>query len=211
MNHKWTIVIALALAAGIGAYLYFYQARPQPGAAAMAELQAPAAKLVATVPDFSLLDRDGEKRSLADWQGRALIVNFWATWCAPCRREIPLLQQLQIDYGDRGFQVVGIAVDFRDAVLSYANEMGIEYPILIGEQDALDAAAAFGVEAVGFPFTIFTDRQGRVVAAHVGELDEAQARVILKAVGRVNDGELTPTAARQIIESELYPGSAKKG
>jgi len=68
----------------------------------------------------------------------------------PCRREIPLLQQLQRDHGAEGFQVIGIAVDFRDKVLAYADDMKIDYPLLIGEQDALDAAAAFGVPTVGF-------------------------------------------------------------
>ena len=87
-------------------------------------------------------------------------MNFWATWCAPCRREIPLLERLQSEHAADGFQVVGIAVDFRDKVLAYADEMKIDYPLLIGEQEALDAAAAFGVEMVGLPFTVFTDAPG---------------------------------------------------
>jgi len=159
--------------------------------------------LVATLPRFELTDRAGTMRSLQDWPDRALIVNFWATWCAPCRREIPLLQQLQREHADEGFQVIGIAVDFRDPVLAYADEMKIDYPLLIGEQEALDAASAFGVAAVGLPFTVFSDRQGRIVAAHLGELHAAQAEVILDAVRRVNAGELTPEAARGRIEAGL--------
>jgi thiol-disulfide isomerase/thioredoxin len=192
---------AAALGAGIG--VYFYGARQEQATVESADLQIPAAQLVATVPDFTLNDRMGRPRSLADWPDKALIVNFWATWCAPCRREIPLLQRLQAEHGAAGFQVIGIAVDFRDAVLQYAEEMNIEYPILIGEQDGLDAASAFGVEAVGFPFTIFSDRQGRVVAAHVGELTAAQAEVIVAAVEAVDDGRLSPIQARARIESEL--------
>ena len=192
---------AAALGAGIG--VYYYGARQKQAAVESADFQVPAAQLVATVPDFTLNDRMGRPRSLADWPDKALIVNFWATWCAPCRREIPLLQRLQAEHGTAGFQVIGIAVDFRDAVLQYAEEMNIEYPILIGEQDGLDAASAFGVEAVGFPFTIFSDRQGRVVAAHVGELTAAQAEVIVAAVKAVDDGRLSPIQARARIESEL--------
>ena len=164
---------------------------------------APASQLVETLPQFQLADREGQMRSLQDWPDQALIVNFWATWCAPCRREIPLLQQLQRDHGPEGFQVIGIAVDFRDKVLAYADEMQIEYPLLIGEQEALDAAAAFGVEAVGFPFTVFSDRQGRIVTAHMGELTAAQASLILDAVRQVDSGSASPEAARASVEAAL--------
>jgi hypothetical protein len=99
--------------------------------------------------------------------------------------------------------VIGIAVDFRDKVLAYAEEMSIEYPLLIGEQEALDAAAAFGLDAIGFPFTVFTDRSHRVVAAHLGELEPAEAEVILAAVEGVDAGRLTPEQARADIETAL--------
>jgi thiol-disulfide isomerase/thioredoxin len=150
-----------------------------------------------------LRDRYGKQRSLRDWAGRSLIVNFWATWCAPCRREIPLLEHIARERADDGFQVIGIAVDFRDKVLDYAKEMQIDYPLLIGEQDGLDAAASFGIDAVGFPFTVFTDAQGRVIAAHLGELKQPQADVILGAIERVNRGALDPAAARGEIAVRL--------
>jgi len=195
-------VVVSAAAAGAAFFVYQQRSRPVEAPPALAT-QAPVAQLVETIPSFELADRAGEMRTLADWPGKALIVNFWATWCAPCRREIPLLLKLQQDHGPEGFQVIGIAVDFRDKVLAYADEMKIDYPILIGEQDALDAAAAFGVEVIGFPFTIFTDRQGRIVAAHMGELTEPEARIILGAVNRVDAGELTPLGARAEIEADL--------
>jgi thiol-disulfide isomerase/thioredoxin len=196
------VIVAAAFAAGAG--FYAYQQRSARVAVVPPTAPAPTpAKLVATVPAFSLADRDGHMRTLADWQGKALIVNFWATWCAPCRKEIPLLQKLQREHGDEGFQVVGIAVDFRDKVLAYADEMKIEYPLLIGEQEALDAAASFGIEAVGFPFTIFTDNRGRVVAAHMGELTQPQADLILSAVRDVGAGRQTLEQARSVIESGL--------
>ena len=159
--------------------------------------------LAAQVPDFTLVDRDGKPRRLADWQGRSLIVNFWATWCAPCRREIPLLSELQQAYGPEGFQVIGIAADYRDKVVAYADEANIGYPLLIGEQEALDAAAAFGIEVVGFPFTVFSDARGRIVTAHVGELTRPQAEVILAAVEGVNAGRRSLDQARQDITRGL--------
>jgi thiol-disulfide isomerase/thioredoxin len=191
----------LALLAGIGVYGFL---RPgSPPSTPPATAAPPAPQLADRVPVFTLSDIHDRPRTLQDWPDRALIVNFWATWCAPCRREIPLLQQLQRRHGPEGFQVIGIAVDFRDKVLEYAREMRIDYPVLIGEQDALDAAAAFGVDAIGFPFTIFSDRQGRIIAAHVGELTAEEADVILDAVRRVDSGAYTPAQARTAIETGL--------
>jgi len=209
---SWPIVAIAASAMAAGAAFYLSRQQPPPPIAA-AVPEAPAAQLVATLPSFRLADRDGQLKSLQDWPDQALIVNFWATWCAPCRREIPLLQQLQRDHGPEGFQVIGVAVDFRDKVLAYADEMQIEYPLLIGEQEALDAAAAFGVEAVGFPFTVFSDRQGRIVTAHMGELTAGQAGLILAAVRKVNSGLATPEAVRADLASALarLPASPADG
>jgi len=195
------IVAATALAAGVVAGAWIYRSRaPEPAPPAVS---APPLVLATSLPQVSLVDREGVARGFDHWRGRSLIVNFWATWCAPCRREIPLLERLQIENAADGFQVVGVAVDYRDKVLPYADKMKITYPLLIGEQEALDAAAAFGVEMVGLPFTVFSDAQGRIIAAHIGELTAAEADVILQAVRRVNAGGTTPLQARADIERGL--------
>lgn len=171
---------------------------PEPVATAPAEHAAPD-----RLPEFTLTDQDGNARSIQSWPGKSLIINFWATWCAPCRREIPLLKQIQDEHEADGFQVVGIAVDFRDDVLKYAQEIGIDYPLLIGEQDGLEAISKFGISAAGFPFSVFTDSQSRIVLTHLGEIDEQEAEILIGAVKRVNQGELTPEAARTVVAKQL--------
>lgn len=202
----YVAVAAVAAAAGFAIYRYGIEPRVAPAVVATAAPEAPAAATpdVPTVlPDFSLLDREGAKRSVRSWPGKSMIVNFWATWCAPCRREIPLLRELQRTRAGEGFQVVGVAVDFRDDVLKYAADIGIDYPLLIGEQDGLEAVSSFGLGSMGFPFTVFTDNKQRIVATHLGELTPPQAQVILSAVNRVNSGELTPDSARVVVAKQL--------
>ncbi len=156
-----------------------------------------------TLPDFTLANLEGQPQSIRSWTGKSMIVNFWATWCAPCRREIPLLKKIQAEHGAEGFQIVGVAVDFRDDVLKYAKEIGIDYPLLIGEEDGLEAVTKFGRGSLGFPFTVFTDNQQRVVLFHLGEIHPNQAEVMLAAVRKVNSGELTVADARAVAAKQL--------
>jgi thiol-disulfide isomerase/thioredoxin len=199
---KTSAVAALVVVAGLAGAAAWY-AWERHGAAPAAPPAAAPLRLAERVPEFTLVDREGQPRTLSHWKGKSLIVNFWATWCAPCRREIPLLGELQQAYGPAGFQVIGIAADYRDKVLAYADEAKIGYPLLIGEQEALDAAAAYGIEVVGFPFTVFSDAEGRVVAAHVGELTRPQAEIILAAVEGVNAGRLNLDQAQRDIADGL--------
>jgi thiol-disulfide isomerase/thioredoxin len=161
-------------------------------------------KIPDRLPEFSLSNPAGRATPISTWAGKSLVLNFWATWCAPCRREIPLLKSLNSEWSDRGVTVVGVAVDYRDKVVAYADELKIAYPLLIGEQDALDVATQLGVDTPVFPFTVFTDRRGEVVALYLGELHRAQADLILSVVQRLNDNRVELAAARQTIAQGLH-------
>jgi thiol-disulfide isomerase/thioredoxin len=167
-----------------------------------APLASPARTIPMVLPQLSLPDATGVAHRLSDWAGHPLVVNFWATWCEPCRREIPLLIKLRHERASRGLAIVGIAIDFRAAVVKYAAAAGIDYPLLIGEEAGFKTVDAFGMELV-FPFSVFADRAGRVVAVKVGELHQDEADFILDRIDDVDRGTLTLPAAREEITSHL--------
>jgi thiol-disulfide isomerase/thioredoxin len=154
------------------------------------------------LPDFTLATLEGPPRTLSSYQHPSLIVNFWATWCAPCRREIPLLRQLRAERGARGVEVLGIAVDFREDVEKYVAKIGLDYPLMIGEEDGLAAADAFGIDPA-FPFTVFADAQRRIVAVKVGELHADEAAFILDHIELLNAGRLPLKEVQSLIRTEL--------
>jgi thiol-disulfide isomerase/thioredoxin len=177
--------------------------RPAPAVAHLPpKISAPRRVIPMVVPDLALADPAGVIHRLSEWTGHPLIINFWATWCEPCRREIPLLIRLRHERAAKHLAVVGIAVDFRAAVLKYAHDARIDYPLLIGENDGLEAVNAFGMQLV-FPFSVFADARGRVVAVKVGELHQDEADFILDRVADIDQGTLSLASARQQIETRL--------
>jgi peroxiredoxin len=123
---------------------------------------------------------------------------------------MPLLKTLATDWAGRDLTVVGIAVDHRDQVAEFVARYKIDYPILIGEQDALDVAAKFGMDSPAFPFTVFTDRRGEVVALFVGELHRRQADFILSEVENLNAGRIQLPEARKRITDGLQQQAEKQ-
>jgi thiol-disulfide isomerase/thioredoxin len=200
-------LVALGAIAGVGMHrLLRPRATLQPAAASARapNAQSPAQSRVIpmVLPNLALADLAGVTHRLTDWAGHPVIVNFWATWCEPCRREIPLLIRLRHERSGAGLAVVGIAVDFRAAVVKYARKAGIDYPVLIGEDAGLDAVHAFGMDLV-FPFSVFADQRGRVVAVKLGELHQDEADFILDRVQDIDNGTLSLAAARHQIETRL--------
>ena len=140
---------------------------------------APAGGRVEARMRSPLADLGGKPQQLEQWRGRVLVVNFWATWCAPCREEIPALIRVQKKHDPKRVQIVGIALDSADKVREYAVEMKIDYALLIGGMDTLGAVKEAGNHAGVLPFTLVLDRAGRVVHTHAGALTEAALDAVL--------------------------------
>jgi thiol-disulfide isomerase/thioredoxin len=122
-------------------------------------------------PDWQLNDLNGKTVKFSDFRGKVVILDFWATWCVPCRVEIPNFIELQKQYGDRGLRVVGVSLDEQgpEVVKKFVKQFGVTYPIVIGNQKVADAYG--GIDAI--PTTFIIDRQGRIVSWHMGYNDKA--------------------------------------
>lgn len=124
-------------------------------------------------------DLAGATRPLAEWEGKVLLCNFWATWCAPCREEIPLLMKIREKYLRNGFEVVGIAIDNAAKVQQYAASMKISYPILLAEAEGLDLMRRLGNGGGGLPYTVIANRSGAPAHRKLGALKEGELEPLL--------------------------------
>jgi thiol-disulfide isomerase/thioredoxin len=162
MNRQnWLVagVAALALAAGLGVATWLRQPGPaQPGAAE--------ALLTAPLPDLQ-----NRPQTLAQHQGKVLVVNFWATWCPPCREEVPVFIDAQTRFGTKGLQFVGIALDNPRQVADFVLEFGVNYPILIGGIQESETLRQLGNPGGGLPYTLVYDRNGKLREKIIGSLD----------------------------------------
>ena len=130
----------------------------------------------------SLLGLDDKPQQLAQWRGKVLVVNFWATWCEPCREEIPGFIKFQDQYGTRGVQVVGIAIDQKERVAPYAKDIGINYPVLVGGIETMDFARLVGNRLGVLPFSLVIDRNGKTAAAVVGILKPEKLETLVQTL-----------------------------
>jgi len=162
-------VVALgALAAGVYVQMARTGLEPPTG---------PAAALALTRAEYP--DLQGKRTTIGQWHGKVVVVNFWATWCPPCRQEIPGLIQIDRKFAAKGVQVVGIAVDQADKVVAYAAEIGMTYPTLVAGFEVMDVARQLGNKSGALPFTVVLDRSGNVVKTHLGMLTEADLTALL--------------------------------
>tara|TARA_B100001059_G_scaffold154256_1_gene153962 strand:- start:1710 stop:2285 length:576 start_codon:yes stop_codon:yes gene_type:complete len=151
--------------------------------------------------DFELIDLQESMRSSSEWDGSAKLINFWATWCAPCRREIPLLNQTQNGFTDKSIQIIGIAVDDFSEVVSYSETTDFDYPILIGEQEAIAIAENSDVEFIGLPFTMIVTKNNEIIKTHIGEIKEHHIKLITQVLSEIENKTLS------IAEAKIQLGS----
>ena len=128
------------------------------------------------------IDIAGNPRKFAEWQGKVLVCNFWATWCAPCREEIPLLMAAKEKYHIAGVEIVGIAIDNSDKVAEFTRSTAISYPVILAESTGLALMRELGNNSGGLPYTVFLDRRGRPAHRKLGALKQAELDAILNSL-----------------------------
>ncbi len=163
------VVAAMAVVAGMLA-----RQALQPGPEAVPDASVPEYR-----PAFSMRDIDGDMREISEWDGQVVLLNFWATWCPPCREEIPLLIEAREQLHDQGLEVIGVAADDIDAVRAFARELDIPYPLLVHPATSLEIARAYGEGLGALPYSVLYDRDGRILATHSGEMDRQQLQAFL--------------------------------
>lgn len=142
------------------------RSNPQPGAEVI---------FAASLPDIH-----GTNQPISQWHGKVMVINFWATWCEPCREEIPEFIELQKRFSDQGLVFVGIAVDQKEKVVAFSKEIGINYPVLVGGMKGMMLADATGNRQGALPFTVVIDRSGKITGTKLGRLSQSKLESMIK-------------------------------
>jgi len=176
------LLIAIAMLAGLaGAVVYRASTTPQPGSVPVQNAMELPGELAGDLlgsqrPDYTLGSSTGARVSAAEFDGQVVLVNFWATWCQPCREEMPMLADLHQELQPKGFQVVGIALDDVAQAREFAAELGIDYPILVGSTDVMTVTQLYGNRSGVLPYSVLLDRDGIIRWTYLGELKEDALR-----------------------------------
>ncbi len=133
-------------------------------------------------PEFKMKDMDGRLRKISEWDGKIIVLNFWASWCPPCRNELPGFIELQKKYADQGLQFIGIAVDIPENVRQFMQQIPLNFPTLVDEVEAMKIAGIYGNTLGALPYTVIIDRSGKIVFTHTGELKQSQAEKLISSL-----------------------------
>ena len=180
MKNRWLLV-----AVGVGLLLAAFTPLPERMAGWLSGQRVEAQACSPDAPvanlDFTLKDMNGAEVKLADLKGKVVLLNFWATWCGPCRLEIPWFVELQETYKDQGLRVVGISVDDPpEALTPFAKQFKINYPLIVGA-DREDVQKAYG-PIYGVPMTFLIGRNGRICMKHIGPAGKEQFESEIKSL-----------------------------
>lgn len=168
-NRTNALILVIAIAGAIGGFLAGGWLRPLPAQPANPH----ALKIGDALPHVQRPDIDGKLRSLDEWRGKLVLVNFWASWCEPCREEMPLLDKTQARLAGKGLQIVGIAFDDVAATKGFLTRTPVHYPILVDDPArADDISAAFGNDHNVLPYTVLIGSDGHVLARRAGKFSE---------------------------------------
>jgi thiol-disulfide isomerase/thioredoxin len=154
-------VAILAAASGAGVHLWMRGQQRELGAA------------TAALTGLTLPDPAGRGQALRQWEGQIVVVNFWATWCEPCREEVPALVRAQAKWGANGVQIVGIGIDSTANIRQFAAEYRINYPLVVAGPEVIEITRRLGNRAGGLPYTVILDRRGALASTHLGALSSA--------------------------------------
>ena len=185
---QWQLLlvgIVLAIVSAIAGYQlqqYQKQATETKQPIAVKNPIAPKEVVGTTLNDFSLLDVDGMQRNISEWQGKTLVLNFWATWCTPCREEIPAFVELQAEYQADGLQFIGIALQEAEEIRDFLQEFNVNYPSLVGARDVIKVAKQLGNDIGALPYTVFIDREGTISFTHRGPLLKSDAEKVIQSL-----------------------------
>jgi thiol-disulfide isomerase/thioredoxin len=164
-------MIAVGTAAAVAGWYFAPRSRPVPDSADAASLLA-----------ARWQDLDGKPRSVLEWKGQVLVCNFWATWCAPCREEIPALGRIHAKFSPKSVEILGIAVDKASNVVEFMRELKILYPVVLGDANSIELMRRLGNSSGGLPFTVILDRQGRLAYRKLGSISESELEANLASI-----------------------------
>ena len=179
MNIK-TILIILVAAAALTAGFWFGQAR-QNNTESVNSGATPI-KLI----DFTLPDITGKPRKLSEWQGRVIILNFWATWCPPCRKEIPMFLDYYEKYRGQGLEIIGVAIDKKEDVEAFIDTLFINYPVLLGGTEMMTMMRRYGNRVGSLPYNVLIDRDGKILNTKKGAYTHAELEALLTPLFKKN-------------------------
>lgn len=131
-------------------------------------------------PAFELEDLEGTLRNIDEWNGKVLLVNFWATWCPPCKKEMPAFIELHEQYQSQGFEVIGIALDDKESVQDFVDTLGVNYSVFASEYAGIELSRLYGNRIGALPFSVFVGRDGKIKSTKAGELTKQQVEQIIQ-------------------------------